>query len=75
MYDLTLERIAAEAQAFKISPLRILVTILTAPFVVLGWVAGKFVLCAVLAWAALRVGYREGRATSIGRRPTSVDGS
>lgn len=68
-YSATLDRIASEARQVRhVSPLRVLATIVTAPFFALGWLVGVFAVAVVLLWSAVTVGFRAGRATSTARR-------
>lgn len=57
------DRVTAEAQ--RMHPLKVLLTILAVPFFVVGWLVGVVVRAAafvlVWAWAAIKVGFREAR--------------
>lgn len=60
------DRVVDEARSH--APLRLLLTLLAVPFFVIGWAVGFVVRCvgfvAVWAWAAVKVGFRDGRRRS-----------
>lgn len=58
------ERIAARVANEK--PLRILLSVLAAPFYALGWVLGLAVVVLMWFWAAAGVGFADARSTNDG---------
>lgn len=58
-WDRTLQRIATDARSF--SPAKAFLTILAAPFYLLGLLLGLVWLVLVMAWAAVAVGVDVGR--------------
>lgn len=68
-YATTLDRIAAEAKQLR--PGRVLLTIVTAPFFLIGWLIGVVWLALALLWSAGVVGCRAGREVSPRRREAS----
>jgi hypothetical protein len=68
-YTATLDKITSEARS--LSPTRIVATIITAPFFVIGWVVGLVFIAVALLWSAVVVGFRVGREVSPRRREMS----
>lgn len=65
------ERAVAQAAGFKFS--RILLTILAAPFYLLGLLLGAIVVVAVLAFGALKLGIADVRTRVEGHSPGDAD--
>lgn len=61
------DRVAAEA--LKVRPLRLLLTVLAVPFYVLGWLVGFVVVAFLFAVSAAKVGLGDARAKGGRRRP------
>jgi hypothetical protein len=63
--EVPVDRIGVRAR--EIDPVRLLLTLLAAPLIVLGWSAAK--LWGALAWslAAVQVGWEEGRTSRVPR--------
>jgi hypothetical protein len=55
-----IERAASKASDVKFA--KVLLTILAAPFYVLGWLIGLLVVVVLLAWGAIRLGVADVRA-------------
>lgn len=54
------ERVAARRLP-SVDVVRVLLTVLAAPFYVLGWAAGALVVAVTWVWAAVAVGFDAGR--------------
>ncbi|MGH8952686.1 MAG: hypothetical protein ACRDX9_14855 [Acidimicrobiia bacterium] len=65
------DRINAEARDVQVG--RSLLTLLAGFFYLLGWLAGKAVTGLAWCFAAVRVGWREGRAVSVRPEPVRPD--
>lgn len=58
-WSATLDAITLEAKS--LSPVRILITLITLPFFMLGWLIGLVFTCGALLYSAGVVGFREAR--------------
>lgn len=64
------DRVAAEAS--KLRPLQAVLTVLTVPFYLLGWLLGLLFVAIMFAFGAIRVGFNEARSRT-GQRPAPAD--
>lgn len=64
------ERVAARSRAVSVNPVQVLLSVLAAPFFVLGWAVGAVVVAVLWVWAAVAVGFDvgRGRAEPLGTR-------
>ena len=68
-YAATPDQLTSQARKVRsVSPGRVIATLVTVPFFVLGWLIGLVVTGVVLLWSAAAVGFQSGRSVSPTRR-------